>query len=181
MLITVAPVWRYIAWKNHWAAYSELGRLDIMYDSILMGALLAQLQRIPTFRTLLAGFPLPGLLLALAGVGFLTLSIRMLPPGNAGFLATTTVQLLCAFVALKPLILTRPLKATPQGDEDIATPLTDGEATSPSPSRAIPKIRRGRMCPDPPVPQRFAARLASRITRSQSKAGPGSTFPFCTW
>lgn len=104
VLILLAPVWRYIAWKNHWAAYSETGRLDMMYDSLLMGVLLAQLQRIPRFRALLDPVPLPGALLALGAIGFLTLSIRMLPPGNAGFLATTPVQLLCAVVILKILV-----------------------------------------------------------------------------
>ena len=104
LLILAAPVWRYIAWKNHLAAYSETGRLDMMYDSILMGALLAQLQRLPRFRALLDSVPLPGVLLAMGCFGFLALSIRMLPPGNLGFLATTPVQLLCALVILKILI-----------------------------------------------------------------------------
>jgi peptidoglycan/LPS O-acetylase OafA/YrhL len=107
LLIALAPVWRYVALKNQWAAYADIGRLDMSYDSILTGALLAQLQRLPSFRQLLDRFPYPGFILAVGCIGFLTLSIRMLPAGNVGVLATPTVQNLCALLILAILVEAR--------------------------------------------------------------------------
>ena len=107
LLIALAPVWRYVAFRNQWAVSSDIGRLDMSYDSILTGALLAQLQRLPSFRQLLNRFPYPGLLLAVGCLGFLTLSIRMLPAGNVGVLATPTVQNLCALLILGVLVEAR--------------------------------------------------------------------------
>jgi peptidoglycan/LPS O-acetylase OafA/YrhL len=107
LLIALAPVWRYVAFRNQWAVSSDIGRLDMSYDSILTGALLAQLQRLPSFRQLLNRFPYPGFLLAVGCLGFLTLSIRMLPAGNVGVLATPTVQNLCALLILGVLVEAR--------------------------------------------------------------------------
>jgi peptidoglycan/LPS O-acetylase OafA/YrhL len=82
----------------------QLGRLDICYDSLLVGALLALLQRGDTFRRLFDGpWLAPAALVAAAG-GTVALVLHTLPFGALGFLASQSVLLVCLVVVVKVLV-----------------------------------------------------------------------------
>ncbi len=107
-LVALAPVWRHIATKLAAGGPLHGGRLDLIYDGLLIGALLAQIQRLCWFRQLFDRIPLPGLLLILSSVGFLYLG----PFGVLGVISRPTIQLTCAAVTLKILIESRSAAAT---------------------------------------------------------------------
>lgn len=103
-LVLAAPLWRHLMTKVSGGGPLMIGRLDLIYDSLVMGALLAQLQVLPWFRGLFDRARYPGAWLLLGIAGFLYLSIRKLPFGTIGVMASGTAQLLCAALAIKVLI-----------------------------------------------------------------------------
>ncbi len=104
ILLLLAPVWRHLVTKMSGGRPMMIGRLDLIYDCLVMGALLAQLQALPWFRGLLDRTRYPGAWLLLGIVGFLHLSIRKLPFGTIGVVVSGTAQLLCAALVIKVLI-----------------------------------------------------------------------------
>jgi peptidoglycan/LPS O-acetylase OafA/YrhL len=103
-LCLAAPAWRHLITKMAHGAPLLLGRLDLCYDSLLIGALLALLQRQEAFRRLLDAPWLAPAALAGATGGVLALVLGPPPFGAVGFLASQSALLVCIAVVIKVLV-----------------------------------------------------------------------------
>ncbi len=102
-LCAFAPVWRHLATKWAEGGPLNIGRIDLNYDSLLLGALLALLQRRESFRRILDRFPIACWLLPAATVAFFALTYWGLPLGVLGVVASPTVKLLLIVTIIKIL------------------------------------------------------------------------------
>jgi peptidoglycan/LPS O-acetylase OafA/YrhL len=103
-LCLFAPVWRHLMTKLAGGGPINIGRIDLNYDSLLVGALLAQLQQRPQFRNLFDRYRFASLILPAAVVAMGAQIYWGLPFGVLGVVASPTVQL--ALVAMIIKILT---------------------------------------------------------------------------
>jgi len=72
-LCLFAPVWRYLVMKLGAGVYANPARIDLNYDSLLIGAVLALLQQRTRFRTVLDRHPVAAILLPSTIIAFFAL------------------------------------------------------------------------------------------------------------
>ncbi len=100
-LCGAAPIWRHLVTKAAHGAPLGLGRLDLIFDSVLVGAALALAQRRPAFRALL-NRPLTATLTLFAGIALLGYQILYgLPGGKLGIVAGPSAILGTIAVVIK--------------------------------------------------------------------------------
>ena len=102
-LCLFAPVWRHLVTKWAGGGPINIGRIDLNYDSLLIGALLALMQQRPSFRSLFDRYPFAPWILpaAIAAIG--AQLYWGLPFGVVGVVASATVQLTLVAVVIKIL------------------------------------------------------------------------------
>ena len=103
-LCLAAPVWRHVVTKLAHGGPINIGRLDLIYDALLIGAALALLQRNQGFKSLLDRPFLAPVVLVVAAGGFGYLTLNPLPFGMVGVVAKPTVHLACIAAVIKVLV-----------------------------------------------------------------------------
>jgi peptidoglycan/LPS O-acetylase OafA/YrhL len=103
-LCLFAPAWRHIATKLAHGGPLLIGRADLNYDSLLIGALLALLQRRADFRAWLDRRWAAPVALVVAVAAWLLLLRYGLPGGKLGVVLRQSATLLCIAVVVKVLV-----------------------------------------------------------------------------
>ncbi len=102
-LCAFAPVWRQVNMELFGGQNLNWSRADLLYDSLLMGGLLAQLQRHAGFRRLLAGPEARAYAVFVLGVGLVAASLT-LPLPSYLLLARIPMELTGIALVIKVLV-----------------------------------------------------------------------------